>query len=226
MTQIPKPTFFFEETYWKNQTYTIGVDEVGKGCIAGPVVAGAVLFKPFFSFENLLPEQKKLFSDIHDSKLLAPQKRKLLASFLPTICLSFGIGESSVETINKTGIVGATHAAMKKAIKTCIEKYSTKQNYVLLIDGNSTIDTEQEIKKQQAIVKGDQKSISIAAASILAKVYRDTLMTNVDKIFPEYGFAKHKGYGTKFHQTAIQQHGLSIYHRTSFDLSRFFSLSF
>lgn len=201
------PTFNEEEILWqKGINFVAGVDEVGRGAFAGPLVAAAVI----------LPKKFKI-NGINDSKLLTPKHRETLSEYIKSFAVSFYISEISVDYINKFGV----GIANQKAFLECVKNIKQKTDFVL-VDGFE-IDAYDK-KLQKAIIKGDQKSISIAAASILAKVYRDNLMTNVDKTFPQYGFAKHKGYGTKMHQEAIQRHGLCIQHRTSFNLSRFFTI--
>jgi ribonuclease HII len=199
------PTLDFEQELW-NSGYSLicGIDEVGRGCFAGPVVAGAVIFSP-----EIVPPQ-----GIADSKLLKAEKREVLADEIKKTAFCWAVGEVSVEVINKVGIGKATHLAYQAAIANLCHKPDFFIIDAFYMDG---------IKKdiQKPIKDGDKLATSIAAASIIAKVYRDNLMVELSKAFPQYGMAKHKGYGTKQHREAIKQHGLCELHRTSFDLSRF-----
>lgn len=175
-----------------------GVDEAGRGPLAGPVCAAAVI----------LPENTEI-EGLNDSKKLTEKKREELFPVIIEKALAYGIAFASVEEIEEYNILGATFIAMNRAI----EKLQIKADYAL-IDGNRipkgiTVDCE-------TVIKGDFKSSSIAAASILAKVSRDKLLYEYDKEFPQYGFAKHKGYGTKAHYEAINQYGPCKYHRPSF----------
>ncbi len=175
-----------------------GVDEAGRGPLAGPVCAAAVI----------LPENIEI-EGLNDSKKLTEKKREELFPVIIEKAVAYGIAFASVEEIEEYNILGATFIAMNRAI----EKLQIKADYAL-IDGNRipkgiTVDCE-------TVIKGDFKSSSIAAASILAKVSRDKLLYEYDKEFPQYGFAKHKGYGTKAHYETIDQYGPCKYHRPSF----------
>lgn len=173
-----------------------GIDEAGRGPLAGPVVASAVIVKQFEFTER-----------IDDSKKLTANKREKAFLEIIKYC-SVGIGLSSVEEIDRLNILNATLLAMKRAVLDLDEVPD-----FLLIDGNMEV---QLPHAKKMIVRGDSQSFSIACASIVAKVYRDKLMKEEDKKFPVYGFEKHKGYGTKFHFDAIRKHGLSSIHRRSF----------
>lgn len=181
-----------------------GIDEVGRGCFAGPIVAGAVIFSATTTPIN----------GIADSKLLSPKARKKLDGEIREKALGFGIGEVPVEIIDKRGIVQATQYAFYLAV----------QNLKLACDF-FLIDAFPlkfiSLSKQKAVVSGDKISASIAAASIIAKVYRDELMEKLHLDFPDYGFDKHKGYGTDLHRQMIKKFGLSNLHRKSFDLAKF-----
>ncbi len=174
-----------------------GLDEVGMGCLAGPVVAAAVILDL-----NQIPP------GITDSKLLTPKKRQLLKTQIEECALDFAIGMASVEEIDDINIYHAARLAMKRAV----EKLTLKPDY-LLVDGRAKIDLE---IAQKAIVQGDKHSVSIGAASILAKVFRDQLMTDFDEKYPGYEFARHKGYGSVLHRQHLQAKGLSAIHRKSF----------
>lgn len=197
------PTLDEEVFLWrKGYKDVCGIDEVGRGCFAGPVVVGAVIFDN----DSTLPV------GINDSKLLNYKVRRRLSEEIKRSCKSWKIVEVGVEVINKVGIGKATQQAFFQVIQQVRPDFILSDAF--LIQG---IDQSM----QKPIIKGDSKSISIAAASIIAKVYRDELMEKLDLDFPEYGFSKHKGYGTKLHQDRLKQFGLSKLHRRSFNLKRF-----
>ncbi|MBL8029713.1 MAG: ribonuclease HII [Candidatus Doudnabacteria bacterium] len=188
----------------------IGCDEVGRGCLAGPVVASAVIMKPGVIVSNL--EVRK----IKDSKLLSAKKREELVKVIEE-CSIWSIAEVEEEVIDKINIHNASLLAMKKAIMGLVFPHLTSggtNGAFVCVDGKFVI-PELDIK-QQAIVGGDNKIFSIAAASIIAKVYRDELMNKLHIKHPEYNFAKHKGYATLYHRQMIQKHGLAVCHRRSF----------
>ncbi|MBI2011876.1 ribonuclease HII [Candidatus Daviesbacteria bacterium] len=199
------PTLDYEQNLWRNNfKYVCGIDEVGRGCFAGPVVVGTVIFSP----DCILPE------GIADSKLLKPSRRKLLAKKIKECAISWAIAEIPVSKINKFGIGKATQMAFRKVIK----NLKVRPDFVLI---DAFYIKHLSRKYQKALKNGDKICTSIAAASIIAKVYRDELMKKLHRKFPNYGFSKHKGYGTKFHQEAIKKFGLSKIHRTSFNLEKF-----
>ena len=183
-----------------------GMDEVGRGSFAGPLVASAVAFEQEFSW----------FNDINDSKLLSETERERLSKLILKngICFTKII---DVGLINEIGIGKCNVLIFEKLINSVLHKYADKINKYFLIDGR---DTFKSINTQH-IVKGDRESISIAAASIIAKVYRDNLMRKFDSKYQGYDFSKNKGYGTKFHRDAIKKLGLCGIHRKSFNLSKF-----
>ncbi len=174
-----------------------GVDEVGRGCLAGPVIAAAVI----------LP-LKHTIVGLRDSKLLTPAKREVLYQEIYRQAQSIGIGSVDAPMIDEINILKASMLAMKKAV----EALRPIPDF-LLVDGNMA-----DICSipQQSIVKGDRLSESIAAASIVAKVFRDSLMKNYDETYPNYGFSIHKGYPTEQHVQAIRLHGASQIHRKTF----------
>lgn len=185
------------DLYEKGYKLIAGVDEAGRGPLCGPVVAAAVI----------LPENYKI-EGVNDSKKLSEKKRELLYDKIINEAVAVGVGISDVDVIEEVNILNATKMAMKEAIS----KLSVKPDFVL-IDGNQMIDINIEAS---TVVSGDAKSESIAAASIIAKVTRDRMLYDYDKVYPEYGFAKHKGYGTKAHIAAIKEYGLTPIHRPSF----------
>ncbi len=178
-----------------------GVDEAGRGPLAGPVVSAAVVLP--LGYES---------DEIRDSKALTAKKRKKLYSVIQQDALSFGVGICDHEEIDRINIFQASLLSMKRAVGELCVPWD-----FLLIDGKFILDLDSDKKAcQQAVVKGDAKSISIAAASIVAKVTRDSIMENMDALYPEYGFAKHKGYPTKAHKQALAQHGPCKIHRKTF----------
>jgi ribonuclease HII len=207
-----KPTFDHENQQWKNGHHVIGLDEVGRGPLAGPVFVCALAFR-----NDLTERDKKDICDlgIHDSKKLTKKKRETIAGSLQTDLCSFVIKASPVSLINKRGIVFATHEAMYYALDELCEKLKGSPHYLLL--DAFALDLERaKACGQQALVGGDSICLSIAAASILAKVARDAYMDKLAGEFPEYGWEKNKGYGTKQHREAIQTHGVTKHHRELF----------
>ncbi|OGD92951.1 ribonuclease HII [Candidatus Curtissbacteria bacterium RIFCSPHIGHO2_01_FULL_41_44] len=196
------PDLTWENSLWeKGLRYIAGIDEVGRGSWAGPLVVAAVI----------LPQDFKIPPGLADSKQTKPMGRKRFARLIQKQAKSFSIVEISVKLINKHGIGKATHIAFRKAIRLL----SPKPDFILV---DAFYIKRVAKKNQKAIVKGDEKSASIACASILAKVYRDNLMKKLARKYPMYGLGKHKGYGTLRHQQAIKAHGFSKIHRTSYKL--------
>ncbi len=185
------------EIKYKDYEYICGIDEVGRGPFAGPVVACAVI----------LPKDCNILY-INDSKQLSEKKREELYDEIISSAVSFGIGSIPPQKIDEINILQATFEAMRQAIGNLEVKPDLLLNDAVTIPGIAT--------KQVPIVKGDCKSISIAAASIVAKVTRDRLMVAYDQIFPEYDFASNKGYGSAKHIEALKQYGPSPIHRRSF----------
>ncbi|MCL2207871.1 MAG: ribonuclease HII [Fibromonadales bacterium] len=184
----------------------IGIDEAGRGPLAGPVVAAAAVLKNVMS----LPD------NLNDSKKLSENLREQIFEKLPDYCQFYSIGEASAQEIDEIGILNADFLAMRRALEQ-ITSQLIEQNlpYKILVDGNLYI-REMEKAVQMPIIKGDGRVACIAAASIFAKVHRDNLMAKYSEQFPSYGFAKHKGYGTKAHLTAIKEFGLCEIHRKTF----------
>ncbi len=191
----------FDDGFRKNpHSLIIGVDEVGRGALAGPVVAASIVLPPNYSNE-----------EINDSKALTPQKREKLAKELLEVAISYSYGVVEAKIIDEINILNATKEAMKIAISNL--DINNKDNLVL-VDAIKSLDVKNEVV---GIIKGDSKSLSIAAASIIAKVYRDHLMDELDKEFPQYNFKSNKGYGTKEHLDAIREHGpIKDIHRITF----------
>lgn len=188
----------YEEKHYSNgKKYIAGIDEVGRGPLAGPVCAAAVIMP-----EGLVIE------GINDSKKLSEKKRELLYDEIIEKAVAWSVVFVDAEVIDEINIRKATHLAMEKAV----EKLSVKPD-ILLVDGNDNISFD---IPSEYIIKGDAKSHSIAAASIIAKVTRDRYMVEMADVYPEYSFEKHKGYGTKVHMEAIREHGICSIHRKSF----------
>ena len=185
------------ERKYADYAFICGIDEVGRGPLAGPVVAGAVI----------LPKDCNILY-INDSKKLSEKKREELYDVIMEQAVATGIGMASPARIDEINILQATYKAMQQAIS----KLSIKPD-LLLNDAVTIPDVEIE---QIPIIKGDAKSISIGAASIIAKVTRDRLMVEYDQILPEYGFASNKGYGSAEHIAALKKYGPSPIHRRSF----------
>lgn len=187
----------FEKKYISSYPVICGVDEAGRGPLAGPVVAGACI---------LPPEETILY--LNDSKKLSAKKRELLYDEICEKAVAFGVGIVSPQRIDEINILQATYEAMQQAI----EKLSVVPD-MLLVDA---VKIPKVTMKQVGIIKGDAKSVSIAAASILAKVTRDRMMEELDALYPEYGFRQNKGYGSAAHIQAIREYGASPVHRTTF----------
>lgn len=199
------PSLQFEKKVRKDtgETCIAGLDEAGRGALAGPVVAAAVIL-PLDA-----PQRLEQLIEVNDSKQLAPRKRERLYSLIIANALSFGIGSTPAADVDEMGIIPATKQAMLLAL----DQLDPAAGY-LLIDGR--IRLKSIPLPQQSIIRGDGKSLSIAAASILAKVTRDRIMVELDGRYPQYGFARHKGYGTEFHRDAISRLGPISEHRMSF----------
>ena len=183
--------------YAKGYEFVCGIDEAGRGPLCGPVVAAAVILKKDDHIEG-----------VNDSKKLSEKKRESLFETIKERAVAWSVGIVDEETIDNINILEATRLAMKKAV----EGLSTKPEYAL-------VDAEKKVPidvPYSPIIKGDALSESIAAASIIAKVTRDHMIIELDKEYPEYGFAKNKGYGTKEHTEAIKKYGLCKAHRKSF----------
>lgn len=200
------PDLYFERIIkGSNYKFIAGLDEVGRGALAGPVVACAAILPGNFSVKG-----------INDSKKLTEKDREILYEEIISSEVIYGIGIVNNNVIDKINILQATFEAMLQAI----DKLSTKPDY-LLIDGNQKLRTA---IPQQTVVSGDSLSLSIAVASILAKVTRDRIMKNYQLEFPEYFFEQHKGYATKAHIQAISEHGITPIHRVTF-LKNFLQLN-
>ena len=185
----------YEHEYWPQGKLIIGIDEAGRGPLAGPLSVAGVVFPA--GYEN---------PDIYDSKAVSEKKRDLLYDVIQEEALWFEIIEVSPKEIDRLNILEADRKAMKQIAEDAPAEIILTDAMKFQVEGKKTID----------LIKGDQKSISIAAGSILAKVTRDRLMLQYDKEYPEYGFAKHKGYPTKMHLEAIEKYGITPIHRRSY----------
>lgn len=189
----------------KGYSLIAGVDEVGRGPLAGPVVAAACIF-----------DRDVDIVGIDDSKKLSEKKREQFFDEIKDKALAYGIGEASCEVIDEINILEATKLAMKRAIDEAdkmLESKGRDRIQIVIFDAVKINDLK---KEQMSVIKGDQKYFSVAAASILAKVTRDNLMKEYDKVYPEYRFASNKGYGTKAHYEGIKKAGITEIHRKSF----------
>lgn len=188
---------FENELYEKGISYIAGVDEAGRGPLAGPVVAAAVILKKGATFQY-----------VDDSKKLSEKQRLLALEEIKANAVAIGIGISSVEEIDMINIYRASREAMLSAI----DQLKIKPEFLLVDAMPMEIDIP-----MRSIIKGDALSVSIAAASIVAKTTRDAYMVEMDKVFPEYNFKQHKGYGTKEHLEAIYKYGVTPIHRRTYE---------
>jgi ribonuclease HII len=200
-----KPDLSFERQLWKSGlTYIAGMDEAGRGALAGPVAVGAVI----------LPNQRHLSSTlrgVRDSKQMTPLARERLAPRIKESALAWGVEFASPDEIDSFGIVAATRLAALRSI----ESLCLVPSYLLT---DFRLELPELDIPQTALVKGDARCLSIAAASVLAKTARDAVMVELDSQYPGYGLGKHKGYGTHFHRQAMKQLGYSGVHRKSFSI--------
>lgn len=197
-----------EEIYLKGAQSIAGIDEAGRGPLAGPVVVACVVMP-----------RDSMIEGVNDSKKVSEKKREKLYDEIIQEAIAYGVGIISQEEIDKINIMNATKEGLTLAIKEMEKDLKEKQRgfekpEIILVDALTKIDTDHI--PYRSIIKGDAKSYSIAAASIIAKVTRDRIMREWDEVYPMYGFAKHKGYGTASHIAAIKEYGLCPLHRRSF----------
>jgi len=196
------PDLKFEQLLWKDGfTRLAGIDEAGRGAWAGPVAAAAVILPAN-------PSLTRILNRVRDSKLMTVLAREIWAPRIKEAAVGWGLGFSSAEEIDTLGIIAATKLAAKRALENIIPDYLIT-DYLIFPEINLP---------QTALVKGDQRSLSVASASVLAKTARDALMRELDSQYPGYGFARHKGYGTRRHREAIMQLGRCEIHRNSFSI--------
>lgn len=198
LERIKKLKEYEESLYQMGLTYIAGIDEAGRGPLAGPVVVGAVIMKPDSMIEG-----------VNDSKKISEKKREFLYEKITAEAVAWGIGIIDQKEIDEINILNAT----KKALTMAISNLSTKPEQIV-VDALENIDTLGIPYK--SIIKGDAKIYSISAASIIAKVTRDRIMKEYDEVYPQYGFAKNKGYGTAQHIQAIKEYGSCPLHRKTF----------
>ncbi len=201
---IKNPTFKHERQFWQEGVKLIaGIDEVGVGALAGPVCAATVVFEG---------PDKGISKDlvlIRDSKKMTEKQREKAAKWIKKNAITWAVGKASVEEITEMNILNASHLAMKRAV----EGLQIRPT-LLFVDGRP-VELCDDIPTIN-LIGGDSLSISIAAASIVAKVYRDNIMRKMDEKFPNYGFASHKGYGAAVHMAALKEHGAILHHRPTY----------
>lgn len=197
-----KDSYHFEKQLWEEGFRSVmGLDEVGRGCLAGPVVASGVIFPPFHRVSGI----------IADSKKLNPSERIRIAEIIKREAKCWTISWCDVDEIKTYNILQASLRAMEK----CVKKAEVSPDY-LLIDGNKGLDSS--LIPSKTVIKGDDRSVSIGAASILAKVFRDRLMSELHEQYPEFGWNQNVGYPTSAHYEALQRFGFTPFHRTTFNL--------
>ena len=197
-----------EDIYLKGAQSIAGIDEAGRGPLAGPVVVACAVMP-----------RDSMIEGVNDSKKVSEKKREKLYDEITQEAIAYGVGIIPQEEIDKINILNATKEGLTLAIKEMEKDLKEKQRgfekpEIILVDALTKIDTDHI--PYRSIIKGDAKSYSIAAASIIAKVTRDRIMREWDEVYPMYGFAKHKGYGTASHIAAIKEYGLCPLHRRSF----------
>ncbi|GMV33906.1 MAG: ribonuclease HII [Chloroflexi bacterium CFX1] len=205
MTQ--DPDLSYEKKLWRAHPLIAGLDEAGRGALAGPVCVGTVILP------HRRPHLLRTLSRVRDSKQLTPRERFALAPLIRATALAHGVGFASSEEIDQMGIVPATRLAASRAL----ESLNQFPDYLLT---DFRLELPELDIPQTAIVKGDAKCLSVACASILAKTARDEWMTALHEDYPEYQFARHKGYGTLLHQKKIHELGPSPVHRKTFQIKR------
>jgi ribonuclease HII len=213
------PSLDYEMRLWQAGYQRVaGMDEAGRGALAGPVCAAAVTLP-------IDPSLTQTLREVRDSKLMTPLRRQAWAPVIQATALGWGIGYASAQEIDSLGIVPATKLAGMRALAQLSpyplspSSFSPSPLFPDYLLTDYLVFPELELP-QTALVKGDRLSLSVAAASVLAKTARDACMREFDSLFPAYGFARHKGYGTRFHQDAIRCFGPSEIHRKSFSFSQ------
>lgn len=205
-TKKPKTASLIHERNYYNMGCKVifGIDEAGRGPWAGPVSAGAVAL-PLNRRD--LP---KALSGVRDSKEMTPLQRATLVKTIKDVALAWGVGHATAKEIDAMGIVPATKTAMQRALSNALDNSGLEPDCLFL---DYMLWPERRDIPQVSIVHGDKHSLSIASASVIAKVWRDEFMVELDAEFPQYGFAKHKGYGTKLHREALEKYGPIDFHR-------------
>jgi ribonuclease HII len=206
----PKPNLMYEhQIHHQGYRFILGMDEAGRGAWAGPVTVGAVCL-PLDQVHL-----RKILADVRDSKVMTPRQRERTAEHIKTTALAWGVGSASNLEIDSEGIVAATKVAMQRALTDVQLRFPTFKPDCLFLDALIWPEKAGEYP-QITIVDGDARSLTIAAASIIAKTTRDQLMRDLDAELPQYRFGTHKGYGTGGHAAAIKTFGVSPLHRLSF----------
>jgi len=193
----------------RGQRLIVGIDEAGRGAWAGPLFAGAVML-PLDR-----PDLMTILAGVRDSKQMTARARSLLIITIQITALAWGVGSASHDEIDTLGIVPATCLAMKRALDAALERAPAAPDF-LLLDSIKCVNIDSWRLPYQALVKGDQRSLSIASASVLAKVSRDEYMRAISLKYPHYGFSLHKGYGTAKHRAALDEFGACSIHRMTF----------
>lgn len=208
--KISLPDLRYEKELWKKGYIVIGVDEVGRGAFAGPLVVGGVIFHPKSNIkylENL---------GINDSKKLSPNTRRSLSKIIQKETLAYHISAINVAEINRIGVGKATFCCMRDVVRSLYNRTFNDKHFVLVDGFHIKYLKNIGLKNQKGIVGGDGICLSIAAASIIAKVYRDNHMKRLSAKHPMYGWSRNKGYGTFFHRKALSKFGKTKLHRTQF----------
>lgn len=212
-SEVRSPSLDWETRLGFPGVSVLGIDEVGRGCLAGPVVAGALLLPDTVDFER-----DPWLREIADSKCLTPEKREKLAPLIELWARAWAIGVASVAEIDRINIFHASHLAMVRAAEGALgglrERGAVPERLHAIVDGKFL--PKNLPCAASAVIKGDLQCLSVAAASILAKVWRDRHMTELDALHPGYGFAAHKGYSTPVHAEALERLGVCALHRRSF----------
>lgn len=207
------PHFNFEKPLWEQDFLVAGIDEVGRGSFAGPLVVAGVILHPITDPSTL----KFLLSfGINDSKLISAKKRKMLKNITQEYILYTSIQSIDVDIINEKGIGKANKLGFQRVAQDLIISAKSLSRLELFFLTDAFQIPEVDTTRQKNIIRGDSTSITIALSSILAKIQRDTYMEELGITFPQYGFEKHKGYGTKFHREKIKELGACMHHRTEF----------
>lgn len=204
------PHLKFEQELWDKGFLVAGIDEVGRGSFAGPLMVGAVILKPISSKKAL---DKLISLGINDSKLLSPARRKFIKKYAQEFILCSLVKSISVKIINEKGVGFANRFGFEKAAFSINRELET-ENIFFLTDAYKIPNINVTLQKN--IIRGDKTSISIALASIVAKIERDNFMRDMANTFPSYGFENHKGYGTLHHRCMLQEYGPCVIHRTQF----------
>lgn len=211
---MKKPDLSLEKPLWQKNYVVIGIDEVGRGALAGPLTVGAVCFKPNWMNDDYKKIQKL---GINDSKVLSAQKRSELSPIIKEYALAVATASCTVSEIDTKGLTKVTCELFNTVVQNCISLLSKESKIFVLVDGKICPPIQNLHKDMiQTVINGDAKSISIAGASIIAKVDRDAQMTKLSQKYPKYRWELNKGYGTQIHIAALRTYGSTILHRKKF----------